>query len=264
MCKKDYGLFDKVIIATGGMSYPFTGSKGKGHSILKKLGHTITDLKPGLVGVDIYEKIRKYSGVSLKFVEFKVFNNDGKLLHSEFGEMLFTHTGFSGPIVLKSSKYFDNGKKYKIIIDLKPKITLQQLENRLLREIDNNKNRNVKNVLSNILIGSMVELILEFTKIDSNISVNQLKKEQRKKLVYSIKNLEFNFKNLRPLSEAIITVGGVDVREVNSSTMESKKIKNLYIVGELLDVDANTGGYNLTIAFSTGYLAGFSCSKERK
>ena len=264
LCKKDYGLFDKVIIATGGMSYPFTGSKGKGHSILKKLGHTITDLKPGLVGVDIYEKIRKYSGVSLKFVEFKVFNNDGKLLHSEFGEMLFTHTGFSGPIVLKSSKYFDNGKKYKIIIDLKPKITLQQLENRLLREIDNNKNRNVKNVLSNILIGSMVELILEFTKIDSNISVNQLKKEQRKKLVYSIKNLEFNFKNLRPLSEAIITVGGVDVREVNSSTMESKKIKNLYIVGELLDVDANTGGYNLTIAFSTGYLAGFSCSKERK
>jgi len=223
VCNKDYGLFDKVIFATGGKSYPFTGSRGKGHEILKKLGHTITDLKAGLVGIDVKENIRKYSGVSLKFVDFKIYNANRKLLHSEFGEMIFTHTGFSGPIVLKSSKYFDNSKNFFVSIDLKPKLDQHTLDLRLLREFDQNKNKNLK------------------------------------KLVETIKNLKFNFKSLRPLSEAIITIGGVSVKEINSSTMESKLIKNLYIVGELLDVDANTGGYNLTIAFSTGHLAGVSC-----
>ena len=240
VCNKDYGLFDKVVFATGGKSYPFTGSRGKGHEILKRLGHTITDLKAGLVGIDVKEKIRKYSGVSLKFVDFKIYNTNHKLIHSEFGELLFTHTGFSGPIVLKSSKYFDNSKDSIVSIDL-------------------NKNKCLKNVLSNVLIGAMVELVLEKSGVNGEISVNQLSKDDRKKLVETIKNLEFNFNSLRPLSEAIITIGGVSVKEVNSSTMESKLIKNLYIVGELLDVDANTGGYNLTIAFSTGHLAGVSC-----
>lgn len=259
VCNKDYGLFDKVIFATGGKSYPFTGSRGKGHEILKKLGHTITDLKAGLVGIDVKENIRKYSGVSLKFVDFKIYNANRKLLHSEFGEMLFTHTGFSGPIVLKSSKYFDNSKDFVVSIDLKPKLDQHTLDLRLLREFDQNKNKNLKNVLSNVLIGSMVELVLEKSGVNGEIPVNQINKEDRKKLVETIKNLKFNFKSLRPLSEAIITIGGVSVKEINSSTMESKLIKNLYIVGELLDVDANTGGYNLTIAFSTGHLAGVSC-----
>lgn len=257
--KENFGPFDKVIFATGGKSYPFTGSKGKGHEILKKLGHNITDLKAGLVGVDIKENIRKYSRVSLKFVEFSVYNKNNKLLNKEFGEMLFTHTGFSGPIVLKSSKFFENKKDYKIVIDLKPKLDEHTLDLRLLREFEYNKNKNIKNVLSNVLINSMVELVLEKSNVDGNISVNQLEKGERKKIVHTIKNLEFSFRNLRPLSEAIITIGGVDVKEVNSSTMESKIVKNLYIVGELLDVDANTGGYNLTIAFSTGHLAGISC-----
>ncbi|WP_311525894.1 NAD(P)/FAD-dependent oxidoreductase [uncultured Parvimonas sp.] len=254
VCNKDYGLFDKVIFATGGKSYPFTGSRGRGHEILKNLGHTITDLKSGLVGIDVKEKIRKYSGVSLKFVDFKIYNSNRKLINSEFGEMLFTHTGFSGPIVLKSSKYFDNSKDFIVSIDLKPKLDEHTLDLRLLREFDENKNKNLKNV--------MVELVLEKSEVDGELSVNQLKKEDRKKLVETIKNLEFNFKSLRPLSEAIITIGGVSVKEVNSSTMESKLIKNLYIVGELLDVDANTGGYNLTIAFSTGHLAGVSCIEK--
>ena len=262
VCNKDYGLFDKVIFATGGKSYPFTGSRGRGHEILKNLGHTITDLKAGLVGIDVKEKIRKYSGVSLKFVDFKIYNSNRKLINSEFGEMLFTHTGFSGPIVLKSSKYFDNSKDFIVSIDLKPKLDVHTLDLRLLREFDENKNKNLKNVLSNVLINSMVELVLEKSEVDGELSVNQLKKEDRKKLVETIKNLEFNFKSLRPLSEAIITIGGVSVKEVNSSTMESKLIKNLYIVGELLDVDANTGGYNLTIAFSTGHLAGVSCIEK--
>ena len=259
VCNKDYGLYDKVVFATGGKSYPFTGSRGKGHEILKRLGHTITDLKAGLVGIDVKEKVRKYSGVSLKFVDFKIYNTNHKLIHSEFGELLFTHTGFSGPIVLKSSKYFDNSKDSIVSIDLKPKINHHTLDQRLLREFDQNKNKCLKNVLSNVLIGAMVELVLEKSGVNGEISVNQLSKDDRKKLVETIKNLEFNFNSLRPLSEAIITIGGVSVKEVNSSTMESKLIKNLYIVGELLDVDANTGGYNLTIAFSTGHLAGVSC-----
>lgn len=258
--KKDFGIFDKVILATGGKSYPFTGSRGKGHEILKRLGHNIVDLKPGLVGVDVKENIRKYSGVSLKFVDFKILDDSGKLLNSEFGEMLFTHTGFSGPIVLKSSKYFLKNPS-KIIIDLKPKLDYETLDNRILREISGNEKKKLKNILSELLISSMVDLVLEKTGVDGEILANQLKKSDRKLIIKGIKNLEFNFKNLRPLSEAIITVGGVDVKEVNSSTMESKLIKNLYIVGELLDLDANTGGYNLTIAFSTGYLAGKSCIK---
>lgn len=252
-------IFDKVIIATGGMSYPFTGSKGQGYNLLKKLGHTITPLKPGLVGIDIKENLRKYAGVSLKFVDFKILDQKNKIIHSEFGEMLFTHTGFTGPIVLKSSKYFDNKKDFLVSIDLKPKLDNHSLDLRLLREFENNKNKTLKNVLSNVLINSMVDLVLEHTLVDGNIIVNQLKKSDRLLLVDSIKNLKFHFKTLRPLSEAIITSGGVDVKEVNSSTMESKIIKNLYIVGELLDVDANTGGYNLTIAFATGHLAGVSC-----
>lgn len=259
VCNKSYELFDKVIFATGGLSYPFTGSRGKGHEILKRLGHTITDLKPGLVGVDIKENLNKFSGVSLKFVDFNIYDLYGNLINSEFGEMLITHTGFSGPIVLKSSKYFDNLRQFIISIDLKPKIDENTLDCRLLKEFDKNKNKHLKNVLLNVLISSMVEIVLKQSDIDGNILVNQLKKEDRKKIVYAIKNLKFNFKRLRPLSEAIITIGGVSVREINSSTMESKLIKNLYVVGELLDVDANTGGYNLTIAFSTGYLAGVSC-----
>lgn len=252
-------IFDKVIVATGGMSYPFTGSKGKGYELLKKLGHTITPLKPGLVGIDIKENLRKYAGVSLKFVDFKILDKKDKIINSEFGEMLFTHTGFSGPIVLKSSKYFDNKKEFFVSIDLKPKLDKHTLDLRLLREFEDNKNKSLKNVLSNVLINSMVDLILEYTLVDGDTVVNQLKKSDRLILVDAIKNLKFNFKALRPLSEAIITSGGVDVKEINSSTMESKIIKNLYIVGEILDVDANTGGYNLTIAFSTGHLAGVSC-----
>lgn len=258
-CNKEYGFFDKVILATGGKSYPFTGSKGQGYEILKKLGHSITELKPGLVGVDVKEKIRKYAGVSLKFVNFKVYR-DNKLINSEFGEMLFTHTGFSGPIVLKSSKFFFNGGN-KIIIDLKPKLDEKTLEKRLLRDFQGNENKMLKNVLSKLLIASMIDLVLEQTSINGEILVNQLKKDDRKALIKGIKNLEFNFKNLRPISEAIITVGGVNVKEVNSYTMESKLINNLYIVGELLDLDANTGGYNLTIAFSTGFVAGNNCIK---
>lgn len=257
-CNKDFGLFDKVILATGGKSYPFTGSKGQGYEILKNFGHKIIPLKPGLVGIDIKENIKKYSGVSLKFVDFKIYSNN-KLLNSEFGEMLFTHTGFSGPIVLKSSKYFNDNNDFIISIDLKPKLDKSALDLRLLREFEKNKNKNLKNVLSSVLINSMVELVLEKSLINGNMAVNQLKKSDRIKLIETIKNLKFNFKRLRPLSEAIITSGGVDVKEINSSTMESKIIKNLYIVGELLDVDANTGGYNLTIAFATGHLAGVSC-----
>lgn len=262
--KRGLEKFDKVIVATGGMSYPFTGSKGQGYKLLSKLGHHITDLKPGLVGIDIKEDLKKYAGVSLKFVDFKVYNKSNKLIHCEFGEMLFTHNGFSGPIVLKSSKYFNNKENFTVSIDLKPRLDRNTLDLRLLKEFEKSKNKSLKNALSNVLINSMVELVLKYSSIDGEIIVNQLKKADRLLLVETIKNLKFNFKSLRPLSEAIVTTGGIDVKEVDSSTMESKKIKNLYIVGELLDVDANTGGYNLTIAFATGHLAGVSCLRKEE
>lgn len=252
---------DKIVVATGGVSYPLTGSTGDGHRFATKVGHTITDLKPSLVPIETKEEwVKDLQGLSLRNVEIKVTSSKKKL-YTDFGEMIFTHYGVSGPLILSSSRHiigFEN-KDVKFTIDLKPSLDYEKLEKRLLRDFDKNLNRQLKNSLDEILPQKMIPVFVKLSGIDENKIVNQITKEERKRLIELFKNFEFSFKKFRPIKEAIITAGGVNIDEVNPSTMESKIVKNLYIVGELLDLDAYTGGYNLTIAFSTGYLAGQNC-----
>lgn len=251
---------DKVIVATGGLSYPTTGSTGDGYRFAKKLGHTIVNPSASLVPLETGETwVFKLQGLSLKNVELKLLS-DGRIVYKEIGEMLFTHFGISGPLVLSASSYFDKeirkNKNVMVSIDLKPGLEADELDRRILRDFEKNMNRLFKNSLDELLPSKLIPVIVELTGIDPGKPVNIVTKEERKRLVDLLKSLQITPIGTRPVSEAIITKGGVCVKEINSSTMESKLVKNLYFAGEVLDVDAMTGGFNLQIAWSTGYLAG--------
>lgn len=247
---------DYLVIATGGKSYPKTGSDGSGYLLSKALGHTIVKPIGSLVPIETNEDwIFALKGLSLKNVTLSLWNNNKKL-KEEFGEMLFSHYGISGPIALTMSSYIDLDKNYVLKLDLKPALDLDKLDARILRDFEKYKNKDITNAMKDLLLSRLIPIVLNLAGIDDRKKVNQISKEERKKLGQIIKAIPMSFKSLRPISEAIITQGGVEVNEINPSTMESKILENLYFAGEIIDVDANTGGYNLQIAFSTGYLAG--------
>ena len=251
---------DKVIVATGGMSYPLTGSTGDGYKFSKDFGHTVTDLKPSLVPLEIKEKeYLSLQGLSLKNIEITVLRN-GKKIYTDFGEMLFTHFGVSGPVILSASSHIRDIKNdtIKINIDLKPALDEATLDKRILRDFEEAKNKDLINALDKLLPKMIIPHIIEKAKINPRKKVNEVTKEERRKLLESVKCFDVTVSDFRPLSEAIITSGGVSVKEINPSTMESKIVPGLYFAGEIIDVDAYTGGYNLQIAYSTGYLAGMN------
>ena len=261
---------NKIILATGGKSYPLTGSTGDGYELAKKLGHTITKIKPSLVPLEIVEKNQcvELQGLSLKNVEIKLIDSESnKSIYNDFGEMLFTHFGVSGPIILSSSahlvryKDIENkllNKKIKLKIDFKPALSEEKLEQRILRDFEEIKNKQYKNSLNKLLPQKLINVIIEKSNINPDKKINEITKEERKRLVKILKNFELTIKSFRPIDEAIITSGGIDIKEINPKTMESKKVKGLYFAGEVIDVDAYTGGFNLQIAYSTGYTAGIS------
>lgn len=250
---------NKLIIATGGKSYSATGSTGDGYSFAKSLGHTITELKPSLVPMELSnEWVRDLMGLSLKNVLLKAYKGE-KLQHEEFGEMIFTHYGISGPIVLSMSNHVNRIKsKMNLFLDLKPALDNEKLDARILRDFEKYNNKVLKNSLNDLLPQKLIPVIIKNSGIDPFIVVNQINKVQREQLLDSIKNFKLEFKGFRPLEEAIVTSGGIHIKEINPSTMESKLIPGLYFAGEIIDVDGLTGGFNLQIAYSTGYLAGIS------
>lgn len=253
-------IFDKVLIATGGKSYPSTGSTGDGYKFAKKLGHNIIDINPSLVPLEIEDNwVRELQGLSLKNVSISATYKN-KLLYEDFGEMIFTHYGISGPIVLSMSNYINKypEKDIKISIDLKPALDIETLDARLLKDFEKYNNKQFKNGLDDLFPKKLIPIIIELSKIDPYKTIHQITKEERMNLLYLIKNLNMKFKSFRPVEEAIICSGGIDTKEIDSSTMESKIVEGLYFAGELIDVHGLTGGYNLQIAYSTGYLAGTS------
>lgn len=252
---------DVVILATGGKSYPYTGSTGDGYKLAEKLGHTITDIKPSLIPLITKEPwVKDLMGLSLKNIELSI-KNMNKQIYKEFGEMLFTHFGISGPVVLSASRRVTDclPGEVEAYIDLKPALDSNELDRRILRDFEKNKNKHFKNSLDELLPQKLIPIIIGLSGIDPEKTVNSITREERQGLVILLKEFKVTVVGTRPIEEAIITRGGVSVKEVDPTTMESKVIKNLYIVGELLDVDALTGGFNLQIAFSTGYCAGIYC-----
>ena len=254
---------DAVILATGGASYPQTGSTGDGYRFAKELGHTVLDPKPSLVGLDTVESWPfGLTGLTLKNVGIRAYRGK-KRIYEDQGELLLTHFGVSGPLILLlSSLIADDPQGTGISIDLKPGLDEQQLDARLLRDLEENRRKTVKGAFHALLPERLLEAVLKEAGIDGEKPADSFTKEERKKLSASLKDMRLTVKAPRPLDEAIITRGGISIREVNSSTMESKLVKGLYFAGEVLDVDALTGGYNLQIAWSTGALAGRSISNE--
>lgn len=251
--------FDAVIVATGGASYTGTGSDGDGYRFAKALGHLIVPLVPSLVPIETVEDVSEIMGLSLKNVTLKIRNNEnGKIVFEELGEMLFTHFGLSGPLVLSASCHMKNmmRARYTALIDFKPALDRQTLDSRVLCDFNKQLNRDFSNSLGGLLPAKIIPYIVKRTAILPETKVNCITKEERTRLVDTLKSLSFDIKGFRPLNEAIVTQGGVKTSEINPSTMESKIVKGLYFAGEVIDVDAYTGGYNLQIAFSTGALAG--------
>ncbi len=249
---------DNVIVATGGISYPSTGSTGDGYKFAKTVGHTVTKLYPSLVGINLEgEEFKSLQGLSLKNVNLSATVSK-KLVYSEQGEALFTHFGISGPLVLTLSALINRQdfSKIKISFDLKPALSEKQLDLRILRDFDTYKNKEFKNSLDMLLPKKLIPLIIKRCNINENKKVNEITFEERQRLVTAIKDLSFSVNSLRGFNEAVVTSGGVKVSEINPSTMESKLVKGLYFIGEVLDVDAFTGGFNLQIAFSTAFTAG--------
>lgn len=257
---------DKVILATGGKSYPLTGSTGEGYKMAKDLGHTITEIKPSLVPLETYEVEKELQGLSLKNVKIQLKDTSKKrIIYEDFGEMIFTHFGVSGPTILSSSahlvryKNIENlFKERKIIlkIDLKPALSEEKLNDRILRDFEEEKNKQFKNSLNKLLPQKMINSVIKKSKIDPQKQVNTITKQERTRLIKVVKGFELEIKKFRPIEEAIITSGGIKIKEINPKTMESKKVKGLYFAGEIIDVDSYTGGFNLQIAYSTGYVAG--------
>lgn len=254
---------DRVIIATGGKSYPLTGSTGTGYKLAKQVGHTIVSIKPSLVPIVSSDDFcSRLMGLSLRNISLSVIeNSSNKVIYTDFGEMLFTHFGVSGPVVLSSSAHLSHKRdisNYHLRIDLKPALTEKQLDKRILRDFDIFKNKSIQNSLNKLLPSKIIPVVIEKSKIPFDTKCNSITKEQRYALVSVIKNFTINIKGFRPIEEAIVTSGGVNTKEINPKTMESKICKGLYFAGEVIDVDAYTGGFNLQIAFSTGYLAGIN------
>ena len=249
-----------VIVATGGLSYPRTGSTGDGYKFAKALGHSVTQLKGSLVPLVIKSPyIPALMGLSLRNVEVKVYM-DGKEIYTDFGEMLFTHYGVSGPVILSASSHmrdFDK-HKYEITLDLKPALDKDTLDKRILRDFEKFKNKNFDNSLGELLPKKLIDVFIKMTGINPDKKVNEITREERKLMVDLLKEMRFEINSLRPVEDAIITSGGINVKEINPKTMESKICSGLYFAGEVIDVDAYTGGFNLQIAFSTGYLAGYN------
>ena len=258
---------DAVILATGGMSYPGTGSTGDGYRMAAALGHTIVETRGSLVPlVSDDEGCRQMQGLSLKNVELTVYNQKNKAVFREFGEMLFTHFGLSGPLVLSASAHLRDWEKdrYRVSIDLKPALDEQKLDARILRDISENPNRDFENLLCGLVPHSMAPVVLRRLEIPGTLKANSVTKEQRRALVQLLKHFQISVTGVRPVAEAIVTAGGVKVGEVKPNTMESKLVAGLYFAGEVLDVDAYTGGFNLQIAWATGHLAGVSAAEKRE
>jgi flavoprotein family protein len=268
-------LADSVILATGGKSYPLTGSTGDGYKLVEKFGHTITKIKPSLVPLEIYEKdiCKELQGLSLRNIAIKITDLEkNKILYDDFGEMLFTHFGVSGPTILSSSAHLVRYKsieekcKNKIVelsIDFKPALSEKKLEARILRDFEELKNKQFKNSLDKLLPQKLIPVIVEQSGISADKKVNEITKEERKTLVKILKDFKLKIKGTRTIDEAIVTSGGIKISEIDPKTMESKLVKNLYFAGEIIDVDSYTGGFNLQIAYSTGFVAGKNASSEK-
>ena len=253
---------DSVILATGGMSYPLTGSSGDGYRFASNLGHSIVSPKPSLIGLEVQESyVKDLEKLSLRNVSIKVLNSKNKKIYDDFGELEFTKYGLDGPIIKSAScRMKDTTKEnYKIILDLKPALDEEKLDKRIIRDFTKYMNKDFENSLDDLLPKKLIPIIIELSGIPKHLKVNQISKKQRQELVHLLKNMNFTVKRYRPIEEAIVTSGGVKVSEINSSTMESKLVNNLFFAGEVIDVDAYTGGFNLQIAYSTAYLAGINC-----
>lgn len=254
--------FDRVVVATGGMSYPRTGSDGDGYGFARKLSHSVTPLIPSLVPLTSRSGIcSKMQGLSLKNVALSVVDKTtGKVVYEDFGEMMFTHFGMTGPMILSASAHLSDisAGRYEARIDLKPALDDQALDNRILSDFAKYKNKDLVNSLGDLLPQKMIPVIIELSGIPERKKINSITKEERARLVSLLRAFPVSIDSFRPIDEAIVTKGGVSVKEINPKTMESKLVSGLYFAGEVLDVDAYTGGYNLQIAFSTGALAGSS------
>ena len=250
----------KVLVATGGKSYPVTGSTGDGYDFARQAGHTVTELKPSLVSLVCHEGVcTDLQGLALRNVAIKVVDTAKKKeIYKDMGEMLFTHFGVSGPMILSASSHMRNMEKgrYQIFVDMKPALTPEQLDSRILRDFSENNNKNFINSLGGLLPRKMIPVVVKLSGIKPTEKVNQITKEQRARLVSVLKEFKITVNDFSPIKDAIVTSGGVKVSEINPKTMESKLCQNLYFAGEVIDVDAYTGGFNLQIAFSTGHLAG--------
>ena len=269
--KEETILADKVILATGGKSYPGTGSTGDGYELAQNVGHSITKIRPSLVPLTVKDNsslklCQKMQGLSLKNVSIKFIDtNKNKVIYEDFGEMLFTHFGVSGPVILSASAHLLRYKKIdellkagKIIlsIDLKPALSKEKLDERVLRDFKEEKNKEFKNSLDKLLPKKMIDVVIQLSEINPEKRVNEITKSERENLVKVLKGLEIEISGFRPIEEAIITSGGINIKEINPKTMESKLVHGLFFAGEIIDVDAYTGGFNLQIAYSTGYTAG--------
>lgn len=248
--------FDKVIIATGGISYKLTGSTGDGYKFAKNFGHKIINQVPGLIGINLKNNF-SLAGLTLKNVELKVIK-DKKIISKEFGEMLFTHRGISGPIVLTTSSKINRLKDFEMFLDLKPALEPEKLDARILRDFSENQNKNIENVMRSLLPKDLISYVLYSAGISGDEKVNQITKIERENLVKTIKNFELKFDSLDDIDRAIVTSGGIDVKDIDPKTMESKKVSGLYFIGEVLDLDGLTGGFNIQIANSTGYSCGIN------
>ena len=269
--KEETILADKVILATGGKSYPGTGSTGDGYELAQNVGHSITKIRPSLVPLTVKDNIslklcQKMQGLSLRNVSIKFIDtNKNKVIYEDFGEMLFTHFGVSGPVILSASAHLLRYKNIdellktgKIIlsIDLKPALSKEKLDERVLRDFKEEKNKEFKNSLDKLLPKKMIDVVIQLSEINPEKRVNEITKSERENLVKVLKGLEIEISGFRPIEEAIITSGGINIKEINPKTMESKLVHGLFFAGEIIDVDAYTGGFNLQIAYSTGYTAG--------
>ena len=254
--KEDYHA-DAVILATGGLSYPTTGSTGDGYELARKLGHTVTATEGSLVPLEAGPDCAEVQGLSLRNVSVKLLNAKNKVLFSDFGELLFTHFGVSGPTVLSASAHL-KGEGCKLVIDLKPALDEAKLNDRILRDLQMYKNRSMENALTDLLPRSMIPVVLKRLEIDPAMQANSLNKQQRRGLVELLKAFPVEVLGKRPVAEAIITSGGIKVGEIDPKTMQSKLVPGLYFAGEIIDCDAYTGGFNLQIAWATAYAAGMS------
>lgn len=252
----DKEKFDKVVIASGGISYKLTGSTGDGYKFGKEFGHKIIEPKPGLIGINLSNNF-DLAGLSLKNVELRV-EKDKKIISKEFGEMLFTHRGISGPIVLTTSSKINRLKDFELYLDLKPALSKEKLDNRILRDFEDNQNKNIENVMRNLLPRDLISYVLDGAKIPGEKKINQITKEEREELVKTIKNFKLIFDGLDDINRAIVTSGGIDVKDIDPKTMESKLVPGLYFIGEVMDLDGLTGGFNIQIANSTGYSCGIN------